>query len=101
MLGNLSEHQDLSPWSRWKADVATRMWTSLVAACLEALAFFAYFDPLMQGSDAPPPYWLIHRPTAYAFGVGACWAFTMTASALNAILLDRASLHALGAHLSE
>jgi len=73
-------------WSSWKTDLRVHLWTSFVAACLEATAFFAFFDPLMQASDDAPPAWLMHRPGAYALGLVLFWTFTLGASALSAYL---------------
>ena len=78
--------QTASPWSQWKEDIRVRLWTAFVAAGLESMAFFAYFDPLMQGSDELPPSWLEHRPMVYAIGLASFWALTVAVSALNAYL---------------
>ena len=75
-------------WPSWINEMRVHVWTAFVAACLEATAFFAFFDPLMQGSADQPPAWLAHRASAYALGLLLFWIFTLGASALNAYLSE-------------
>lgn len=70
------------------------LWTSLVVGSFAGMAFFVYFDPLMQGSDELPPPWLAHRPTAYCAGLILFCLFTIAVSAMNAYLQASSPLSA-------
>jgi hypothetical protein len=77
-----------STWSRFSERVGVTLWTSFLAACLETLVFFAYFDPMVLGSVEATPSWLALRPAAYAAGFFFFWIFTILGSSLTAYMLD-------------
>jgi hypothetical protein len=76
------------PWSRYRECVGVISWTSFLAACVETLAFFAYFDPMVLGCETVTPPWLAYRPAAYAVGFFFFWTFTFIGSTLTAYMLD-------------
>jgi hypothetical protein len=75
-------------WSRFDERVGVTLWTSFLAACLETLVFFAFFDPMVFGSVDAAPTWLTLRPAAYAAGFFFFWIFAFVGSSLTAYLLD-------------
>jgi hypothetical protein len=75
-------------WSRFSERVGVISWTSFLAACLETMVFFAYFDPMMLDGLETTPTWLALRPAAYAAGFFFFWAFTFVSSTLTAYMLD-------------
>lgn len=90
MLGD-DEKPPSPSWSRFSERVGVTSWTSFLAACIETVVFFAYFDPLVLGSNEAAPTWLALRPAAYAAGFFFFWVFTFAASALTAYMLDSSS----------
>jgi hypothetical protein len=75
-------------WSRFSERVSIISWTSFLAACIETLVFFAYFDPKVLGGDAAAPSWLALRPAAYAAGFFFFWVSALIGSTLTAYMLD-------------
>lgn len=84
-----------SSWSRVNERIGVTLWTSFLAACLETMVFFAYFDPAMLGGDRLAPWWLALRPAAYGAGFFFFWVFTFVGSGLTAYLLDSSPNSAL------
>ncbi len=76
------------PWSRFHERVSVIAWTSFLAACVETLVFFAFFDPMVLGIDEATPTWMALRPAAYAAGFFFFWSFTFIGSTLTAYMLD-------------
>ncbi len=75
-------------WSRFNERIGVTLWASFLAACLETVVFFAYFDPAVLGGDQLAPLWLAMRPIAYGAGFFFFWVFTFLGSSLTAYLLD-------------
>jgi hypothetical protein len=69
-------------------------WASFLAASVETMTFFAFFDPALLGIHDIPPEWVANRMAGYTFGFFIFWAFTLCASALTAYLLPRLPLSA-------
>jgi hypothetical protein len=87
MLAN-DEGTRSPPWSRFHECVSVIAWTSFLAACVETLVFFAFFDPMVFGIDQATPAWMTLRPAAYAAGFFFFWVFTFVGSTLTAYMLD-------------
>ena len=87
MLANDEGSQPQS-WSRFNECVSVIAWTSFLAACVETLVFFAFFDPMVLGIDEATPTWMALRPAAYAAGFFFFWVFTFGGSTLTAYMLD-------------
>lgn len=68
-------------------DIGIIVWASFLAACIETMTFFAYFDPAMLGIHEIPPAWVANRLAGYSFGFFIFWAFTLCASVLTAFLI--------------
>ena len=49
-------------------DIGIIVWASFLAACIETMTFFAYFDPAMLGIHEIPPEWVANRLAGYSFG---------------------------------
>jgi len=77
-----------SPWSRLREAVGVVLWSSFLAACLETMLFFAWFDPPLLSHDDFPPAWLAQRPTAYAVGFFFFWCCSAVAAAFTAYLIE-------------
>jgi hypothetical protein len=86
MLANDEGSQPQS-WSRFNECVSVIAWTSFLAACVETLVFFAFFDPMVLGIDEATPTWMALRPAAYAAGFFFFWVFTFVGSTLTAYML--------------
>jgi hypothetical protein len=82
------ESAEPQSWSRFSECVGVIAWTSFLAACVETLVFFAFFDPMVLGIDAAAPTWMALRPAAYAGGFFFFWSFTFVGSTLTAYMLD-------------
>jgi hypothetical protein len=80
--------ENLSTWPRFHERIGVSLWTSFLAACLETVVFFAYFDPVVLGSDTFAPVWMALRPVAYAAGFFFFWVFAFMGSLLTAYMLD-------------
>jgi hypothetical protein len=76
------------PWSHFHVCISVIAWTSFLAACIETLVFFAFFDPTVLGIDAAAPTWMALRSAAYAAGFFFFWMFTFVGSTLTAYMLD-------------
>lgn len=83
-----ADDETSSSWSRFNERISVTLWTSFLAACLETVVFFAYFDPMVLGGDETTPTWLALRPAAYAAGFFFFWVFTFVGSVLTAYMLD-------------
>ena len=84
-----SDEETFSPsWSRFRECVSVIAWTSFLAACIETMVFFAFFDPMMLGVIGATPTWMALRPMAYAAGFFFFWVFTFASSTLTAYMLD-------------
>ena len=68
-------------------DIGIIVWASFLAACIETMTFFAYFDPAMLGIHEIPAQWVANRLAGYSFGFFIFWAFTLCASVLTAFLI--------------
>jgi hypothetical protein len=75
-------------WSRLNERISVTTWASFLAACLETVVFFAFFDPAVFGTDQSGPTWLALRPIAYGAGFFFFWAFAFLGSILTAYMLD-------------
>jgi hypothetical protein len=84
----MQAYDETPSWSRFSERVGVTSWTSFLAACFETVVFFAYFDPMVLGSDAATPTWLALRPAAYAAGFFFFWVCTFIGSSLTAYMLD-------------
>jgi hypothetical protein len=81
------DEETFSPaWSRFRESVSVIAWASFLAACIETMVFFAFFDPVMLGIDEAAP-WMALRPIAYAAGFFLFWVFTFASSTLTAYML--------------
>jgi hypothetical protein len=83
-----AHNEDTPSWSRFGERVSVISWTSFLAACLETMVFFAYFDPMILDGVETTPTWLALRPAAYAAGFFFFWIFTFAGSTLTAYMLD-------------
>ncbi len=83
------EYRGARQWSRNKQAVATVIWISFLAAAVEAMLFFAVFDPteLMATFDADID---IDRQTGYAIGFFFFWVISVGCSAVTAWLVRTA-----------
>ena len=94
MLANDEGSQPQS-WSRFNECVSVIAWTSFLAACVETLVFFAFFDPMVLGIDEATPTWMALRPAAYAAGFffffTSAIACSMTARVSCGIKPDRSA----------
>jgi hypothetical protein len=74
---------------RFIKTVGVVLWTSFLAAAVEAMFFFAYVDPMLLFSRDLPQFWFESRMTSYSVGFLFFWSFSMVASALCVSLMDR------------
>ena len=63
------------------------LWTSFLAAVVETMVFFAFFDPAALRLTCSPALFAL-RPMVYAAGFFLFWLFTLLAAALTAYLLS-------------
>jgi len=73
---------------RFRRDVGIIVWTSFLAACLETMGFFAYFDPALLGLHSIPEAMSPNGLGGYTAGFFFFWVFTFVAATLTAYLLD-------------
>jgi hypothetical protein len=72
---------------RLRGDVGIIVWTSFLAAGLETMGFFAYFDPALLGVHSIPEALGSNRMAGYTAGFFFFWVFTFIAATLTAYLL--------------
>ncbi len=68
-------------------------WASFLAAGVETMFFFAFFDPALLGIHDIPPEWVANRLAGYTFGFFVFWLFSLCASGLTAFLLSAGDPH--------
>jgi len=73
--------------NRLRQDVGIIVWTSFLAAGLETMGFFAYFDPALLGVHSVPEALGSNRMAGYTAGFFFFWVFTFIAATLTAYLL--------------
>ncbi len=69
-------------------DIGIVVWASFLAACVETMTFFAYFDPAMLGLHEIPSAWVANRLAGYSVGFFIFWGFTLCAALLTAYLIN-------------
>jgi hypothetical protein len=69
------------------------LWSSFLAACVESMFFFAYFDPTFLFSRDLPQFWFESRMASYSVGFFFFWAFTAVAATICATLFDTDGRH--------
>jgi hypothetical protein len=87
-MNTSSDDERIKPWPRRKQEVGAVLWSSFLAACIATMVFFAFFDPLLLGTDDHPPAWLQSRMTGYAIGFFFFWIATAAAASLTAYMID-------------
>lgn len=68
-------------------DLGVVLWPSFLAACLEALLFFAAVDPLLLRDAGPRLFSHIDRESGYALGFMFFWVTSSVASGLSVFLI--------------
>jgi hypothetical protein len=69
--------------ARFRRDVGIIVWCSFLAACLETMGFFAYFDPALLGLHS-----ISDALGGYTAGFFFFWVFTFIAATLTAYLFE-------------
>jgi len=77
-------------WSPRRQRIGVVVWISFLAAAVETMVFFGFFDPAALRMDAQPETPFALRHAAYAAGFFFFWVFTGVAAGLTAYLLNTA-----------
>ena len=83
------EYRGARQWSRDRQAMAVVVWVSFLAAAVETMLFFAFFDPVELASLMDDDF-QIGREAGYAVGFFFFWVLSAACSALTAWLVRTA-----------